>query len=364
VYFDPRPKTKKEDLYDREKELEQFFKALSYAPLIVVTGLRRTGKTSFVNVAVGECGCPSAILDLRGLPFNPSSADVVRRLEAAFRRIDRKWFSDLSEALRHLKGVSVLGSELSFEWGKAGVDLAELFGEIDSWAEKKKKKFVIAFDEIQVIRGDKWMLRFLAHVADSYHNVVVVVTGSEVGVLFDFLGFDQPSSPLYGRHFVQVQMKNFSASMAKEFLVSGFKQIKLEPSLEVLEYVVKRLDGVPGWLTLFGVRCRDRNACSRELVDEVASEAGKLAREEVLKIVALSRRYGVILNFVAKVGEASWSQIKSVVETKEARSVTNHAVSTLIRNLVNMGIMLKADSKYAISDALLIEGIREEPLPE
>jgi hypothetical protein len=364
VYFDPRPKTKKEDLYDREKELEQFFKALSYAPLIVVTGLRRTGKTSFVNVAVGECGCPSAILDLRGLPFNPSSADVVRRLEAAFRRIDRKWFSDLSEALRHLKGVSVLGSELSFEWGKAGVDLAELFGEIDSWAEKKKKKFVIAFDEIQVIRGDKWMLRFLAHVADSYHNVVVVVTGSEVGVLFDFLGFDQPPSPLYGRHFVQVQMKNFSASMAKEFLVSGFKQIKLEPSLEVLEYVVKRLDGVPGWLTLFGVRCRDRNACSRELVDEVASEAGKLAREEVLKIVALSRRYGVILNFVAKVGEASWSQIKSVVETKEARSVTNHAVSTLIRNLVNMGIMLESDSKYAISDALLIEGIREEPLPE
>lgn len=364
MYFDPRPKTKKEDLYDREKELEQFFKALSYAPLVVVTGLRRTGKTSFVNVALVECGCPFAILDLRGLPFNPSYADVVRRLEAAFRQIDRKWFFDLAEALKHLKGVSVLGSELSFEWGKAGVDLAELFAEIDGWAAKKKRKFLIAFDEIQIIRGDKWMLRFLAHVVDSYHNVIVVVTGSEVGVLFDFLGFDQPESPLYGRHFVQVQMKNFSASMAKDFLVSGFKQIKLEPSLEVLEYAVKRLDGVPGWLTLFGVRCRDRNACSRELVDEVASEAGKLAREEVLKIVALSRRYGVILNFITKVEEASWSQIKSVIETKEARSVTNHAVSTLIRNLVNMGIILETDSKYAISDSLLIEGIREEPLPE
>jgi hypothetical protein len=43
-----------------------------------------------------------------------------------------KWFSDLSEALKHLRGVSILGSELSFEWGKAGVDLDELFGEIDS----------------------------------------------------------------------------------------------------------------------------------------------------------------------------------------------------------------------------------------
>jgi hypothetical protein len=364
MYFDPRPKTKTEDLHDREKELDQFSKALSYAPLIVVTGLRRTGKTSFVNVALGECGCPFAILDLRGLPFNPSHADIVRRLEAAFRRIDRKWFSDLSEALKHLKGVSVLGSELNFEWGKAGMDLAELFSEIDSWGAKKKKKFVIAFDEIQIIRGDKWMLRFLAHVVDSYHNVVAVLTGSEVGVLFDFLGFDQPDSPLYGRHFVQLQMQNFSASMAKEFLVSGFKQIKLEPNLGLLEYAIKRLDGVPGWLTLFGVRCRERTVCSRALVDEVASEAGKLAREEVLKIVAFSRRYGVILNFIAKVGEASWSQIKSVIEMKEARSVTNHAVSTLIRNLVNMGVILGADGKYAISDALLIEGIKEEPLPE
>lgn len=364
LYFDPRPKTKKEDLYDREKELEQFFKALSYAPLIVVTGLRRTGKTSFVNVALSECGCPFAFLDLRGLPFNPSYVDIVRRLEAAFRRIDRKWISDLSEALKHLKGVSVLGSELSFEWGKAGVDLAEFFGEIDSCAAEKKKKFVIAFDEIQVIRGDKWMLRFLAHVVDSYHNIVVGVTGSEVGVLFDFLGFDQPDSPLYGRHFVQVQMKNFSAGMAKEFLVSGFKQIKLEPSAEVLEYAIKRLDGVPGWLTLFGVRCRDRNACSKELVDEVASEAGKLAREEVLKIVALSRRYGVALNFLAKIGEASWSQIKSVIETKEARSVTNHAVTTILRNLCNMGIIMETDNRYVISDTLLIEGIREEPLTE
>ncbi|MEM4733270.1 MAG: ATP-binding protein [Candidatus Bathyarchaeia archaeon] len=364
MYFDPRPKTKKEDLYNREKELEQFFKAISYSPLIVVTGLRRTGKTSFVNVALVECGCPFAILDLRGLPFNPSYADVVRRLEAAFRQIDRKWFSDLSEALKHLKGVSILGNELSFEWGKAGVDFAELFGEIDRWAVKMKRKFLIAFDEIQVIRGDKWMLRFLAHVVDSYHNVVVVVTGSEVGVLFDFLGFDQPSSPLYGRHFVQVQMKNFSASMAKDFLVSGFKQIKLEPSAELLEYAVKRLDGVPGWLTLFGVRCRDRNACSKELVDEVASEAGKLAREEVLKVVALSRRYGATLNFLAKIGAASWSQIKSVIETKEARSITNHAVTTVLRNLCNMGIIMGIDNKYVISDVLLIEGIRQEPLPE
>lgn len=40
MYFDPQPKTKKEDLFDREAELKQFSDALSYASLIVITGLR------------------------------------------------------------------------------------------------------------------------------------------------------------------------------------------------------------------------------------------------------------------------------------------------------------------------------------
>lgn len=364
VYFDPRPKTKREDLFDREEELKQFSSALGYASLMVVTGLRRTGKTSFVNVALAECGCPHAILDLRGLPYNPSHADFVRRLEVAFKRIDKRWFSGLVEVLKHLRGVSILGNELSFEWSKTGVDIADLFAEVNSWAAKENRKFVIAFDEIQVIRGDKWMLSFLAHVFDSYHNVVIVVTGSEVGVLFDFLGFDQADSPLYGRHYVQVQMKHFSSDTTADFLVEGLKQIKLKYSSEVLEYAIKKLDGVPGWLTLFGVRCRDKNKVSKALVDEVASEAGKLAREEAVKIVLLSRRYAVILNLLAKAGEASWSEIKSVIETKEARSVTNYAVSSLLKNLVNMGIVLENENKYIISDSLLTEGIRETPLPE
>ncbi|MEM3731415.1 MAG: ATP-binding protein [Candidatus Bathyarchaeia archaeon] len=364
MYFDPRPKTKREDLYDREKELEEFFEALSYASMIVVSGLRRTGKTSFVNVALAECGCPYAILDLRGLPYNPSHADIIRKLEAAFKQVDKKWLSDLVDALRHIKGVSVLGSELSFEWSKKELDLTELFAKIDRWALEKKKKFLIAFDEVQAIRGDKWTLRFLAHVVDAYHNIVVVVTGSEVGALFDFLGFDQPSSPLYGRHFVQIQMKNFSAEMAKEFLAAGFKQIRMKPSAELLEYAVKELDGVPGWLTLFGVRCREKNSCSKEIVDEVASEAGILARDEVMKLITYSRRYGVILNFLSKMGEATWSQIKSAIEIKEGHSITNHTVSTLIRNLTKMSIITVVNGKYTIADSIVTRGIKEHPLPE
>ena len=364
MYFDPRPKTRKEDLYNREKELEQFSKTLSYASLIVITGLRRTGKTSFLNVALAEANQPYAILDLRGLPYNPSYADVVRRLEGAFNQIEQKWFSKLSEALKHLKGVSIMGNTVSFDWSKTGVDLPELFGKVDTWASKNKKRFLLAFDEIQLVRGDKRIPRLFAHIVDSYRNLTLVVTGSEIGLLFDFLGFENPSSPLYGRHFVQIQMGNFSASEAEEFLTLGFQQIRVAAPSEVIHYAVQNLDGVAGWLTLFGTRCLDEQSCSREMVDEVVSEGGKLARAEALKLATMSTRYGVILNFLAKVGSANWAQIKAVIEAKEKHSVTNSAVSNLLNTLVKIGLLSKANGKYNIVDALLVDGIRKEALPE
>ena len=364
MYFDSRPKMRKEDLFDRDGELEQFRSALPYASLIVITGLRRTGKTSFLNVALAESGHPYAVLDLRGLPYNPSHADIVRRLESAFNKIDRKWFSGLSEGLGHLRGVSILGNAVSFEWGKEGVDLPELFGKVDVWASKNKKRFLMAFDEIQLVRGDKWIPRLFAHIVDSYGNLVLVVTGSEVGLLFDFLGFEDASSPLYGRHFVQIHMGNFSEDEAGKFLTLGFQQIEVNASSDVICYAVRNLDGVAGWLTLFGARCRDKHSCSMEIVDEVVSEAGKLAREEALKLAIMSRRYGVILNFLANVGSASWSQIKDVIEVKEKRSVTNSAVSNLLSTLVKMGLVKKANGKYAIVDVLLVSGVKQEALPE
>jgi len=214
------------------------------------------------------------------------------------------------------------------------------------------------------VRGDKWIPRLFAHITDSYRNLMLVVTGSEIGLLFDFLGFENPASPLYGRHFVQIQMGNFSACEAEEFLTLGFQQIKVSAPSEVIHYAVQNLDGVTGWLTLFGTRCLDEQSCSRKIVNEVVSEGGKLARAEALKLTTVSSRYGVILNFLAKVSSASWAQIKAVIETKEKHSVTNSAVSNLLNTLVRTGIVSKANGKYDIIDALLVDGVRKEALPE
>ena len=315
-------------------------------------------------MALTEANQPYAALDLRGLPYNPSHADIVRRLEDAFNKIDQRWYSGLSETLRHLKGVSILGNAVSFDWSKAGVDLPELFGKVDAWASRNGKRFLMAFDEIQLVRGDKRIPRLLAHIIDSYRNMTLVVTGSEVGVMFDFLGFEDADSPLYGRHFVQIRMGNFSVTEAEDFLTKGFQQISVAAASELIQYAVKSLDGVAGWLTLFGTRCRDKRDCSKEIVDEVVSEAGRLARDEALKLTMASKRYGVILNFLARIDSASWAQIKGVIEAKEGHSVTNAAVSNLLSTLVKASVVEKANGKYAIVDTLLANGIREEALPD
>jgi hypothetical protein len=351
-------------LFNRERELEQFRSTLDHAPIIVVTGLRRTGKTSFVAVALSETKHPHVFLDMRDLPTVPSRAEFVRKIEATFRVIDKKWLSTLLEVLKHVKGISVAGNEVSFDWSKKGVILAELVDKIDAWARKRKELFLLAFDEVQSIRGDKSIPRLLARIADVNRNIILIITGSEIGLLYDFLGFDEPNSPLYGRYRVEIKMSNFDGEQSKKFLEEGFEQIGVSCSDKVMEYAIQKLDGVVGWLTLFGARGRDARVCSEALVDEAVDEGGRLARAEALKMVRHSKRYGVILNFLAKVERAGWTSIKATLEAHEKRSLASSTFSELLVKLVKTGFVEKENGEYRIADPLLASGILKEPFRE
>jgi len=363
LYFDPRPKTKREDLFNRENELKQFQKAQSYTAIILVTGLRRTGKTSFVDVALSETDHPHIFLDMRDLPIIPSRIQILRKIETAFNKLCKKW-TQLLSALKQVKGVNIAGSSITFQWGKEGVDLTELFDKIDTWAKNHNKRFLIAFDEAQLIRGDKNIPKLLARIADVNHNIIIILTGSEIGLLYDFLGFDNPESPLYGRHYVEIKMRNFKKEEAKAFLQAGLKQINISCPDEIIGYAVKKLNGVVGWLTLFGAKCRDKGKCSKEIVDEVLDEGGKLARAEALKIVKYSPRYGIILNFLSKIEKANWTKIKTAIEIHEKRSLPNSSFTDLLNRLVKTSLIEKENGEYRIADPLLAHGIKKEPFPE
>jgi AAA+ ATPase superfamily predicted ATPase len=69
VLFDERLKENRRKLIDREKELEQL-KVNMNRPLILVTGIRRIGKTSLLKVFLNELGTPLVPIDARELKQN------------------------------------------------------------------------------------------------------------------------------------------------------------------------------------------------------------------------------------------------------------------------------------------------------
>lgn len=61
MLFDPAPKIRREDFFDRE--IERVKSLLS--PITLVLGLRRTGKSSLIRISLEELGHPYIYVDLR-----------------------------------------------------------------------------------------------------------------------------------------------------------------------------------------------------------------------------------------------------------------------------------------------------------
>jgi predicted AAA+ superfamily ATPase len=67
-YFNPEPKTKKEEFFDMEEEVDRLSKGLKHGKLVVVSGLRRYGKTSLILTYLNEEKYDYIYIDCRLLP--------------------------------------------------------------------------------------------------------------------------------------------------------------------------------------------------------------------------------------------------------------------------------------------------------
>ncbi|AJC72141.1 ATPase [Thermococcus guaymasensis DSM 11113] len=357
MYFDTRPKRKREDLYDREKELSDFENSLrSNNPLTVITGIRRLGKTSLLLVGLNELGLPYVLVDFRGV--NPNSRmDVYKRIESSlnlFFRENRDLWEELKESLRTITGLRVLSFGVNLSWREEKTDLIALFRELE------KHDVVLAFDEVQYLRGPvgSEFAGLIAHLYD-YSDLRIVMTGSEVGLLHDYLGVDDPRAPLYGRYFHEVTLSRFTREQSRDFLIKGFEQVGLAPPEALIETAVERLDGIVGWLVLFGRRVLEKGP-SNEVVEEVFEEARRLALEEfenfLSKRPSARKRYLEIMRAVAN-GKNTWEGIKEHLERKEGKSIADSVLARLLKALVDSSFLQKVrdgrNVRYRVSDPVL-----------
>nr|MCG2895651.1 ATP-binding protein [Vulcanisaeta sp.] len=100
MLFDPKPKRRREDLFDFDNELNSLARFVNdpSTRLIVVRGLRRTGKTSLTLTALNSLNTPYVFIDVR---------EFVRSRRGLYELLSRA----LSEFLRAYDGLGLIVRE-------------------------------------------------------------------------------------------------------------------------------------------------------------------------------------------------------------------------------------------------------------
>ncbi|PSN92077.1 hypothetical protein B9Q03_02340 [Candidatus Marsarchaeota G2 archaeon OSP_D] len=335
MLFDPRPKSSRKELFDREKQLEVLDRSVG-KPLILVLGIRRIGKSSLLLSFLEEWR--GVYIDLRGVR---NTADLYRKTSEGLTGSLTK----LKDALKGVSGVKIAGIEVTLKW--RGVDSISLPRLIEQLSKKETVVFIL--DEIQMLRPplSYELKNTIAYAYDNVPNCTFVLSGSQIGLLKDFVGVNNPESPLFGRYYTEVHVERFTGEQSREFLEKGFGELKQRVDQSVIEKGVALFDGIPGWLVHYGM-----SHIERKNHDEILQIAVNTARNELLK---LNQREKQVAKAIAN-GAESWSSVRRLVEEMSGEIIPRSTLTRTIRALEKLSIIQDyrfLDPVYQVAAKLL-----------
>lgn len=330
MIFDERPKDNRRDLFDREIELEKIKNSINLRkPLILLIGVRRIGKTSVLKTALNELTETSLILDCRKLKENYGRRDIYTLFSEAL----SSKLNKLKDTLKKIRGISILGNQVELKWsGRDYISIADLFDHLN------ERRIIIAIDEAQKLRGplSREIKEAIAHAYDYDKNITFILTGSEVGLLYDFLGVNNTESPLYGRYYDEIVLERFDKEKSIEMLRRGFDEFSFSVKDEILEEIHNQFDGIPGWLVFAGLHYI--NGKDLKKIKEIAINIALDEINNLLKRTPAKRRYKIVMRCIAK-GMDSWSKVKSCLEEEERSTISSSVLSNILENLEKMSVI-------------------------
>ncbi|AWR96062.1 ATP-binding protein [Acidianus brierleyi] len=353
MLFNPKPKEDPKDLFDREKEIEKLRFGINY-PMTLLLGIRRSGKSSLVKVLMKEEKGIWLYLDLRKFESSAyiSYKDIIQELEKS---INTSLPERLKKVFAGVKGVNFVGVNVIFNWGKERIKLAQILDKLSEIAEKEGERIIIIFDESQELRKLKGV-NLLYPIAYAFDNLKVrfIFTGSEIGMVYDFLKLDKPDSPLYGRAYTEVNVPPFSKETSLEFLRKGFEEFKIKVEERELEDAVNTLGGIPGWLTYYGfnyIQEKDHEKALNKTVETAISLIKKEFNNFLKGREGAKERYKTIMT-VYKNG-CKWKEAKIALEAKEGVRIDDKRFTQLLNNLVKASFLIKEGEIYKPTDVLI-----------
>jgi len=358
MYFDINPKTERKSLFGGDYALNNLQEYLSdnSTRLIIIKGLRRVGKTSLLNVALNELKTASVKIDVRESAYFERKEFFIFLLEKIKQKIEPSFWEKVTS---NISGAGVSYKDLALNIFFSKEEKVHLFFQnFNQQLKNKNKIFVIAFDEIQLLKAVKFDY-FVASAFDNYGQIKFVLTGSEVGMLDRFMGKRDYDSPLYGRAYLEIELNRFKEEETKRFLEEGFRQIGKKISFDEIKEVVSQLDGIIGWTTYYGW-LRHKKISHEKSLERVKEEGKILVRRELdlfLNSRKAKSKYIRLLKFLAQ-GENEWDLIKYSF-LKEKIKVADSQLSLYLKELSYYGFIEKQQERYLISDPIMLKAIKE-----
>lgn len=358
MYFDIKPKTERNNLFGGEYALNNLNDYLldNSTRLIVIKGLRRTGKTSLLNAALNELKFDSVKIDVRESPYFERKEFFPFLIEQIKRKVDPSFWK---KVLSKISGVEISYKDLSLDIFFAREENIHLFfHNLNQQLKNKNKIIILAFDEIQLLKAIKFDY-FIASAFDNYGQIKFLLTGSEIGMLDRFMGKRDYDSPLYGRAYMEVELNRLKEEETKRFLEEGFKQIGKKISFEEIKEIINNLDGIIGWATYYGW-LRHKNVSHEKTLERVKEEGKVLVKRELdlfLNTRQAKSKYIKLLKYLAR-GENEWDLIKYAF-LKEKIKVADSQLGLYLKELSDYGFIEKQMERYLISDPIMLKAIKE-----
>jgi len=358
MLFDLAPKMGKGDFYDFEEELGELISSLKdpHTRMIVVKGLRRTGKSSLLRVALRESRVPHIYVDLRKA-VSPSEFMSIFQGALSDLLASLRWPDKLLKRLE--VSIEIKGLKVSFKRKKLDL-FVDTIEKLNKWALDKNSRLMLALDEAQELRFIKGFDKLLAYVYDNLRGIGVVIAGSEVGVLDRFLGIERPKSPLFGRGILEVKTVRFDRDKAINFLTRGFDEVGIRVKAKTLEEVVNKAGGIVGWLTLYGWLVWKGKSPEMALGEMIKKGSSLLADEieRFLKPRELTRSKYLALLEGLSIKAMGWSEAKSYTMLR-AGELDDRSFTNIIHSLQGYGFIEKIGEKYRLVDPLIAEAIKK-----
>src|SRR5579859_553531 len=355
--FDLAPKDSPKSLYGREAELDQIVRLVNAGRWTVLLGPRMMGKTSLALAALHRAGRPGVYVNLWGARGAPGLLNAfVQGLNA-----NRTLLARVRRALQRVDGVSV---------GAAGITLAArthpmrtLWDFVGLIAEESERAIVI-LDEVQELASISGpLLKMLANIFATHPKVVFVFTGSYFGLLRMLL--EPPShSPLFGRSPAHLRLDPFPRETSVSFLEAGLKEYGIRPPRERLEALVDRsLDGVPGWLALYGSHVAVQRLSSEAAERLTVREGKKVVRNELAHFLESRQPAPYWTTLRALMPEATWTELRNALSARQGAAVNDNSVRRILRSLLDANLIVEREHRYSIGDPMVRAYVRDTTSP-